>query len=377
MPAERPTVRTAIVLQGGGALGAYELGVLQALYETRPGFRPAVVAGTSIGAITAAVLGGARGDPIATLKRLWREKLALPGLGPLGFACPPQFERTLSVFGNPGMYRPRTDHLYAPWLRTSIYDTTPLRTTLSELVDLDKLNDGTTRVIFGAIDVETAESRFFDSHNERLTFDHVVASGSLPPGFPMTEVLDPDRSGQPHWYWDGGLFTNTPLSPAINGLEQSGAGDSAAQRELIVVELFPMEGTIPGSMPDVFERMVELQYASRLKLDRRFFDKVDQMVNLIDRIEAELPPDSPIRQDPSYLQLRRSRKIDRFMVVTAKLGSELRSASDFSRASIEARIEAGHRDALDQGIAGPARTEVQPAATAARRQTAVASRQRS
>jgi predicted acylesterase/phospholipase RssA len=334
-----------------------------------------VVAGTSIGAITAAVLGGARGDPIAALKRLWREKLALPGLGPFGFACPPEFERALSVLGNPGMYLPRTDHLYAPWLRTSFYDTTPLRTTLSELVDLDKLNDGNTRVIFGAIDVETAESKFFDSHNERLTFDHVVASGSLPPGFPMTEVLDPDRQGEPHWYWDGGLFTNTPLSPAINGLEQSEAGDPAAQRELIVVELFPMEGTIPGNMPDVFERMVELQYASRLKLDRRFFDKVDQMVNLIDRIEAELPPDSPIRQDPSYLQLRRSRKIDRFMVVTAKLGSELRSASDFSRASIEARIEAGYHDALDQGIAGPARTEVQSAAMVGRRQAAVLSRQ--
>jgi NTE family protein len=373
MPPERPAVRTAIVLQGGGALGAYELGVLQALYETRPGFRPAVVAGTSIGAITAAVLGGARSDPIATLQRLWREKLALPGLGLFGLACPPQFERSLAVLGNPGMYRLRTDHLYAPWLRTSIYDTTPLRDTLSELVDLDRLNDGTTRVIFGAIDVETAESRFFDSHDERLTFDHVVASGSLPPGFSTTEVANPDRPGDRHSYWDGGLFTNTPLSPAINGLEQTGA-DDAAQRELIVVELFPMEGTVPGSMPDVFERMVQLQYASRLKLDRRFFDKVDQMVNLLDRIDAELPPDSPIRQDPSYLQLRRSRKIDRFMVVTARLGSDLRNASDFSRASIEARIEAGYRDALDQGIAGPARTEVQPAAVAARRQVAVPSR---
>jgi NTE family protein len=144
-----------------------------------------------------------------------------------------------------------------------------------------------------------------------------------------------------------------------------------------VVELFPMEGTVPGSMPDVFERMVQLQYASRLKLDRRFFDKVDQMVNHLARIEAELPPDSPIRQDPSYLQLRRSRKNDRFMVVTARLGSDLRNASDFSRASIEARIEAGYHDALDQGIAGPAGTEVRPAAVAARRQMAVPSRQRS
>jgi NTE family protein len=376
MAAERPTVRTAIVLQGGGALGAYELGVLQALYETRPGFRPAVVAGTSIGAITAAVLGGARGEPIATLKRLWREKLALPGLGPLGFACPPEFERSLSIFGNPGMYQPRTDHLYAPWLRTSFYDTTPLRTTLSELVDLDRLNDGSTRVVFGAIDVETAESRFFDSHDQRLTFDHVVASGSLPPAFPMTEVLDPGRPGEPHWYWDGGLFTNTPLSPAIHGLEQCDGGDPAVQRELIVVELFPMEGTIPGNMPDVYERMVELQYASRLKLDRRFFDRVDQMVGLLDRIEAELPPDSPIRQDPNYVQLRSSRKIDRFRVVTARLGSELRSASDFSRASIEARIEAGYHDALDQGIAEPGGTEARRAAMAAPRRTAAASRQR-
>ena len=55
----RDDYQTAIVLQGGGALGAYEYGVLNALYDTRPGFQPAVVTGVSIGAITATVLVGA------------------------------------------------------------------------------------------------------------------------------------------------------------------------------------------------------------------------------------------------------------------------------------------------------------------------------
>jgi NTE family protein len=133
---------TAIVLQGGGALGAYELGVLKALYEERPGFKPAVITGVSIGAITAAVLAGAKGDPIQALDQLWREKLTvLPPLPPFFPSAyqhfvPRKFEQSLGVMGNPGMYQLRPQSLYAPLLGTSIYETAPLRRTLAELVDL-------------------------------------------------------------------------------------------------------------------------------------------------------------------------------------------------------------------------------------------------
>ena len=354
--AERvPTVRTAIVLQGGGGLGAYEFGVLKALYAERPGFTPAVVSGTSIGAITAAVLAGAKGDPIAALDFLWREKLTVP---PPAFAeltawWPAQIQRSLAVLGNPGMYQLRPEFLWAPWLCTSIYDTAPLRQTLAQLVDLDRLNDGHIRSIVGAIEVGTAQSKFFDSAKERISFDAVVASGSLPPGFPMTRIDDTQ-------YWDGGLFTNTPLGPAINALEECDGGDRSVQRELIVVELFPMVAPIPRTLPDVMERMVQLQYASRIALDRKFFDKIDHVIDLVRKLDTVLPPDSDIRQDPEYEKLLRHRKIDRFHVVTATFAPGLGNASDFSAASVQARIEAGYRDAVAQGVGDPAGPSAMP-----------------
>jgi NTE family protein len=343
MAADVANVQTAIVLQGGGALGAYEFGVLKALYEQRPGFRPVAVAGISIGAITAAVLGGSRDDPISAVDTLWRERLTVSPPVPSVW-LPDQVERSLSFLGNPGMYRLRPEFLMAPWMSTSVYDTAPLRRTLAELIDPARLNDEETRVIVGAVGVGTAEMAFFDSRRPGgLTLDHVIASGSLPPSFPMTRV-----DGE--WYWDGGLFSNTPLSPAINALEDAGAGDPSVVRELIVVELFPMQAPIPRTMSDVLERMVHLQYTSRLKLDEKFFDRIDRVVDLLDRIDAELPADSALRRDPVYQEMRGYRKIDRFHVLTSSLPPELSKASDFSRASIEARIRAGYDDAVAQEI---------------------------
>ena len=319
MAAEK-NVQTAIVLQGGGALGAYEYGVLRALYEQRPGFTPVAVTGVSIGAITAAVLGGARADPIAALDELWRRRLALdaPGL-------PPVVDRSLSLLGNPGMYRLRA----FPWLQTSIYDTAPLRATLADLVDVGRLNGVAPRVAVGATDVGTGEMQFFDrDHPGGLTFEHVVASGSLPPSFPATEV-------DGRHYWDGGLFSNTPLSPAIDALERAAGGDPAVERELIVVELFPMDAEVPRTLPDVLDRVFQLQYSSRLSLD------------------AALPPDSDVRDHPAWQRLREHRRIDHLNVVTSSLPATESTTADFSRDSIDARIRAGYTDALAQGIGSP------------------------
>src|SRR3954447_16034002 len=326
MTVQNGKVHTAVVLQGGGALGAYECGVLKALFEERPGFKPVAVAGISIGAITAAVVGGAKDDPIAALERLWKEKLTVSS----GVWLPAQIERSLSVLGNPGMYQLAPGLFTSPWSATSVYDTQPLRQTLTELVDPAVLNDGATRVVVGAIKVDTGEMEFFDSRRPGgLTFEHVAASGSLPPSFPMTEI-----DGQS--YWDGGLFSNTPLSPAINALEQAADGDPAAIRELIVVELFSMDAPIPQTLQEVLQRMVQLQYTSRLRVDENFFDKVDRLVDLVAELDAALPEDSDIRSNPTYLEMRGYRKINHFNVVTSSLPAGLNNASDFSRASIEA-----------------------------------------
>ena len=337
-------VHTAVVLQGGGALGAYEHGVLQALYEQRPDFRPIAVAGISIGAVTAAVLAGAKADPISALDRLWREELVVSPPRPIDRLFPSVVERSLAVLGNPGMYRPNPALLTTPWAATSLYDTRPLRRILTELVDPDKLNGEEPEVIVGATNVGSGEMEFFDRRCPGgLTFDHVIASGSLPPSFPMTEI-DGRR------YWDGGLFSNLPLAPAINALQAAGNGDRSAIRELIVVELFPMSAPIPRSMPEVLRRMVQLQYTSRLTLDKPFFEKIDRIADLMARVDEQLPKRSEVRRDPTYQDLLAFRKIDRFCVVTSTLPRELSQASDFSRSTIEARIRAGYDDAIAQGI---------------------------
>jgi NTE family protein len=339
---------TAIILQGGGALGAYELGVLKALYETRPGFKPSIVTGISIGAITAAVLAGAKGDPIRALDRLWREKLTVLPTLPFftseyqqlaSALVPDELEKHLSVWGNPGMYRPRLDYAYAPWRRTSVYDLEPLRHTLTEMVDLEKLNNGGIRVAVGATNVGTSEIKYFDNDKERLSISDVMASGSLPPGFPMTTV-----NGD--YYWDGGLFENTPLSPALNRLEEL----DKEKRELVVVELFPQESPIPDDMADVINRMLQLQYTNRLKLDGKFFEKFNSFIGLVEKIDDTLEEDHPIRQTEGYKELREYKRIDAASVIRAHLPPELSNASDFSRASIEERIDAGYRDAIEQKI---------------------------
>jgi NTE family protein len=251
--------QTAIVLQGGGALGAYEYGVLKALYEARPDFTPAVVTGVSIGAITAAVLVGAPSDPIRALSELWETDFAVFGALPYPVRdwseafLPEESQQAAATLGNHGMYSLRADYLVNPFAADSIYDTTPLRKTLEKLVVPKTLNESKTRLVVGTVDVASGEFKTFDNREPGgLSFEHIIASGSLPPNFPSAKIK---VNGKTHHYWDGGLFWNTPLSPAINCLEECGADNADTKRELLVVELFPACGTVPRGMPGVMNRL--------------------------------------------------------------------------------------------------------------------------
>jgi predicted acylesterase/phospholipase RssA len=245
------------------------------------------------------------------------------------------------------MYQLRPQALYAPLVGTSIYDTAPLRRTLAELVDLEKLNNGGIRVAVGATNVGTSDVKYFDNvvdndvdnDEGRLSFEDVIASGSLPPGFPMTKV-----NGD--YYWDGGLFSNTPLSPALNRLEEI----ETDKRELVVIELFPREIPLPDNLPDVMNRMVQLQFTNRLKLDEKLFETMNDFVELVERIDKSVDPKDDIRQEEGYKKLRRHKKIDAASIIRANLPHELTNAGDFSKASIEERIEVGYRDAMEQRI---------------------------
>ena len=341
------TRRRALVLQGGGALGAYAYGVIKALYE-QPDFSLNVVTGVSIGAINAAVLVGAKDEPIRALDELWRERLAIRNWP----FVPPMLERYNSLLANPAMYWIRPSYVYAPlvapFLETSIYDTTALRRTLGDLIDLNRLNRNEIHLVVSAVDIETGEVMYFENQNEvPLSIEHIIASGGLAPGFPMTNIKD-QRTGEGRWYWDGGFSSNLPLSKAIDLLEQADPDNPDVERELIVIELFPMRSEVPRNLIEVQDRVTQLLFSSKLILDEHLFEKMNDYVDLIQQIDRVLPPDSTLRQLPGYQELKRHRKIDSFLVFTMTT-PELRSgASDFSQAAIERRIAAGYHDALTQ-----------------------------
>lgn len=341
------TRRRALVLQGGGALGAYAYGAIKALYE-QPDFSLDVVTGVSIGAINAAVLVGAKDDPIRALDKLWRERLTIQDWP----FVPPMLARYSSLLANPAMYWLRPSYVYAPllapFLETSVYDTAALRWTLADLIDLNRLNRSKIHLAVKAVNIETGEDMHFENQSAvPLSIEHIVASGGLAPGFPMTNIQD-QRTGEPRWYWDGGFSSNLPMAKAINLLEQVDPDNPDVQRELIVVELIPMRSEVPVNLIEVEDRVTQLLYSSKMILDEKLFQKMNDYVELIQQIDQELPPGSTIRQLPGYLELKRHRKIDSFLVITMTTPELHSGASDFSRAAIERRIAAGYHDALTQ-----------------------------
>ncbi|MGA2408955.1 MAG: patatin-like phospholipase family protein [Candidatus Binataceae bacterium] len=349
--------QTAIVLQGGGALGAYEYGVLKALYEKRPGFIPAVVTGVSIGAITAAVLVGAKSDPIEALGEIWGSYFSLFGaLPPIvreysESFTPRDAQQALSALGNHGMYAVRPDYVLSPGCSDSIFSLAPLKATLAKVIDIGKLNGSKTHLAVGAIDIASGESQYFDNHSHGgLSLDHIIASGSLPPAFPPATI-----DGHPNRrYWDGGLFLNTPLSEAINFLEQCGADNPNTLRELLVVELFPMKGHIPHDMAGVWNRLSQLMFTSKLNLDTALFGKMNSFIDLMDQIDALATQYQPnLRNHPGYIELRKHQKVDAFNIIQSALPPQWSNAGDFSKAAIEHRIGAGYRAALEHNIGSP------------------------
>ncbi|MBV9228213.1 MAG: patatin-like phospholipase family protein [Chloroflexi bacterium] len=341
------TRRRALVLQGGGALGAYAYGVIKALYE-QPDFSLDVVTGVSIGAINAAVLVGAKDDPIKALDELWRERLAIRN----NSFAPPMVERYSALLANPAMYWIRPSYVYAPllapFMETSIYDIAALRQTLGDLIDLNRLNHNEIHLVVSAVDIETGEVKYFENQSEvPISIEHILASGGLAPAFPMINIKD-QPTGEGKWYWDGGFASNLPLARAIDLLEQADPDNPDVERELIVIELFPMRSKVPTNLIEVQDRITQLIFSSKLVLDEHLFGMMNAFVDFIQQMDQELPPESTLRQHPGYQEIKRHKKIDSFLVITSTTPGATSGASDFSQATIERRIAAGYHDALTQ-----------------------------
>ncbi|KTD03213.1 patatin-like phospholipase family protein [Fluoribacter gormanii] len=322
--------QTGMVLQGGGALGAYEFGALKRLYE-EPQFSLDIVSGVSIGAINAIALVGAKDDPIATLEAMWNEFTI--------FSSPflnDKLASYLALFGNPSFFYPRTDYWnLANW--TSFYFTKPLQQLLEKYIDFKKVNNSSMRLILTATDIATGKVKTFSNQgNDRteITSLHVLASGSLPPGFPMTTIKNT-------CYWDGGLFENTPLSPVLESLNP----DPDVEKQIIVINLFPSKGKIPTNMIDIFDRIFEIQFSNKIRFNKELTEKINEYIEVINEIEQIVPIDSPIKQLPGYQRLINYKYIHNIIYIENKDPENVNAAFDFSSNSLGRRIDAGYRDA--------------------------------
>jgi len=293
----------ALVLQGGGALGAYQAGVFEALDEA--GLQPNRLAGISIGALNAAIIAGnARGRRVERLREFW-ETICRPPLWPDtpslpwfdAVAWPTSWLNGLSGLaawramteGQAGFFRPRQPPPFLGAHATpdsvSWYDTVPLRATLERLVDFDRLNDPRSmRVAVGAVNVRSGNFAYFDNRRQRLRPEHFMASGALPPGFPAVEI-----DGE--FYWDGGMVSNTPLYEVLS--ERPGCDTLVFQ-----VDLWSARGALPRDLADVAERSKEIQYSSRTRLVTEFMRRTQEQRRLLHDVMALVPAER--RNDPAY-----------------------------------------------------------------------------
>ncbi|MBV9969935.1 MAG: patatin-like phospholipase family protein [Xanthobacteraceae bacterium] len=261
--------RVALVLQGGGALGAYQAGVYQALHEAE--IEPDWVSGVSIGAINAALIAGnSRRRRLDRLRTFWEmiTERKIWHFTPDGDAF--RKARNLAsswmtmMQGQPGFFTPRTPN---PWFSlpgaqtaTSYYDTAPLRETLEDLVDFSMINEKQVRFSVGAVNVLSGNFVYFDNATEIIGPEHVMASGALPPALPMVKI------GTDH-FWDGGIVSNTPLQHLLDQ-------EDRLNTLIFQIDLFSARGTLPRDLQDVMARHKDIMYSSRTRYNTDVYRRI-------------------------------------------------------------------------------------------------------
>ena len=342
-----------LVLQGGGALGAYQAGVYEGLDAA--GFAPKWVAGVSIGAINSALIAG---NPpkrrIERLREFWtRVSAQSPVVLPAEMDMMRPWMNRMSaasamVFGIAGFYQPRPLPPYlAPqgsMAALSFYDTEPLRATLDELVDFDLVNDGAIRLSLGAVNVRTGESVYFDNNADTISASHVMASGALPPGFPPVEI-----DGE--YYWDGGIYSNTPLHYVLKDLSLNAL--------VVQVDLFNSEGELPQNLDQVQERTKDLQYQSKLLVSHARIRELEALRTALGHVLAKLP--RAMQSDPEVQKLAAVSQRGPLSLVHLVNRHDTKSSDfkdyEFSRATVEDLWQAG-RDDVRMALMHPERAKV-------------------
>jgi predicted acylesterase/phospholipase RssA len=329
-------VQTALILQGGGALGAFECGVIKALEEEL--VFPDIVAGTSIGAFNGAIVAAHPRHAVEKLQAFWSELSVTAPQAPVPWGSGTTAAMHIMAWGVPNFFRPRWmissggAHSFSPMAWTSYYDTTPARELISKYVDFSSLKSSPVRLLISAVDVETAELKIFDSYIDDLTPDHILASGSLPPAFPWTTI-----HGKA--YWDGGIVNNSPLDLVVDRCGPDG-------KRVFIVDLFADRRPLPSTMMEVIARRDEIAYSERVKHHQVYEEKINSYRKLVGYIVNQLDPSeiARIKQLPSYIQLLAdgvATNITRF-VRTGKQGEHASRDYDFSSSAIRANISEGY-----------------------------------
>ncbi len=336
-PAKKPQI--VLVLQGGGALGAYQVGAYQALHES--GMEPDWIIGTSIGAVNAAIIAG---NPPASrmeeLRKFWelieQKDFEAGGLWPWMGTFAGNIDTLLR--GIPGLFGPNPAAawgLHAPVgvERASIYSTDALKSTLTDSVDFEYLTTSPTRLTVGAVRLRSGQMRYFDSRDTVIRLEHILASSALPPAFPAVFV-----EGEP--YWDGGIYSNTPIEAVF---------DDNPRRDSIVfaVQMWHAGGADPKSIWQVLTRHKDIQYASRAASHIARQSQIHRLRHVVRELVRQLPEKQRDRPEIKELADYGCSTVMHIVELNAPRldGEDHTRDIDFSTAGIRARWRAGYADA--------------------------------
>ncbi|HZC57248.1 MAG TPA: patatin-like phospholipase family protein [Xanthobacteraceae bacterium] len=349
-----PFEQIALLLQGGGALGSYQAGVYEALAEAD--LQPDWVAGISIGAINSAIIAG--NQPEKRVERL-REFWHTVSTSPLGIPYFKSIElkdelnhqlvnqaRAMSIlmFGAPNFFVPRLPPAML-WPggspdKASYYDNKPLKATLERLVDFDRINSGEMRFSVGAVDVCSGNFTYFDTTTHKIVCEHVIASGSLPPGFPATKIGD-------QYFWDGGLISNTPLQWVL---------DSRPRRDTLAfqIDLWNARGMLPRDMTGVEVRQKEIVYSSRTRAATDQYQYMQKLRIAVANVLKHLPAEFQDSDDAKLLAAEADDKVCNIvhLIYRSQAYEGIAKDFEFSRRTMEEHWKSGYSNAR-QTLANP------------------------
>ena len=334
----------ACTFQGGGALGAYQAGVLRALDEE--GYFPDWYIGTSIGAINAAI---AAGNPenirVEKLHQFWKSIATPSTIGETLLPNDPDSRKihhlmsahSAILFGQPGFFTPRFPPPQWGWHRNpdkiSYYDTAPLRNTLEQYIDFDRINNKKiARLCIGAVEICSGKMVYFDSYNQKIGPEHVMASGALPPGFPAIEV-------EGKFYWDGGISNNTPISYVLSNQHRRNV-------LCFMVHLFDSFGLNPTTLDEVLKRKKDIEFSSRFTKTIQLYQQIQTLKNTIHMLSDLVPKEK--KSDPKIkLCISRGHQSTISLVRFLYRHDETELSSkdyEFSSKSINERLANGYHD---------------------------------